>query len=58
MTFAQKRQIIVEMKIAESRAWLESEQAKYAAEVAEYNDQDGSFLNDDYCDHLDNENHD
>lgn len=57
MTFAQKRQMIVEMKIEQSRANLELELAKYAAEVADYNDQDGSFLNDDYCDRLEQENH-
>lgn len=58
MTFREKRQMIVDMKIEQSRANLEMELAKYAAEYPDENDQDGSFLNDAYCDALEMEIHD
>lgn len=59
---------INEQGSAQARAMLESKQYQARADLAlqqtwksdeyDHNDQDGSFLNDDYCDRLDNENHD
>ncbi len=55
MTFAQKRQIVVDMKIEQMRADMQYELDRLKEE--NNNDQDGSFLNDDYCVYLDDENH-
>lgn len=56
LTFAQKRQLVTDMKIEQMRADMQYELDRLKEE--NHNDQDGSFLNDDYCDYLDDENHD
>lgn len=58
MTFAQKRQLVTEIKIEQMRADMQYELDRLKEENSDHNDQDGSFLNDDYCDYLEQENHD